>query len=262
MFNPVLGTSWWGYVIGAIIVSVLILGATTLLPHPFRKPLIAFITFISGLYYALEWFLPADKEGANLLTPYLGPLSDMTTVLQAFALGLGIYSLVRIHLGKALKRKEDWGYSVVTLVAMLVMMIVGIVQKAHPNTYNNAIFKIVYEGAFDSLNGTMFSMVAFYIVSAAFRAFRVRSKEATLLLASACLIMLGQITLGQALTNNIPNAGFTANFRVENIATWILTRVNSPAVMGIEFGIGIGALATALRFWLSLERGSYFEEEL
>jgi hypothetical protein len=262
MFQPNLTPLWWGYVAGALVISVILLAVLSFLPPNLRKPLIAVITFLSGLYYAAEWFLPANDKGENALTPYLTPLSDMTTVLQAFALGLGVYSLVRIHAGKVTRKKEDYGYSIVTLVAMCVMVVLGILDKAHPNAYNHAVFKIVYEGAFDSLNGTMFSMVAFYIVSAAFRAFRVRSKEATLLLVSACLIMLGQITLGQALTNGIPNTGFGANFKLENIATWILTRVNSPAVMGIEFGIGIGALATSLRFWLSLERGSYFEEEL
>jgi hypothetical protein len=46
------------------------------------------------------------------------------------------------------------------------------------------------------------------------------------------------------------------------MANWILKKVNSPAIMAIDFGLGVGGLATALRLWLSLERGSYFEEEL
>ena len=108
----------------------------------------------------------------------------------------------------------------------------------------------------------MFSIIAFYIVSAAYRAFRVRSVEATLLLASAFIVMLGQVALGQALTNALPGAGLASNLRVENLSNWILTRVSSPALLAVEFGLGIGALATALRLWLSLERGSYFEKEL
>jgi hypothetical protein len=113
-----------------------------------------------------------------------------------------------------------------------------------------------------SLDATMFSIIAFYIVSAAYRAFRIRSTEATILLVSAAIIMLGQVAIGQAITNGIPNEGLTANFRVENLANWILKKVNSPAIMAIDFGLGVGGLATALRLWLSLERGSYFEEEL
>jgi hypothetical protein len=113
-----------------------------------------------------------------------------------------------------------------------------------------------------SLDATMFSIIAFYIVSAAYRAFRIRSTEATILLVSAGIIMLGQVAIGQAITNAIPNEGLTANLRVENMANWILKKVNSPAIMAIDFGLGVGGLATALRLWLSLERGSYFEEEL
>jgi hypothetical protein len=48
----------------------------------------------------------------------------------------------------------------------------------------------------------------------------------------------------------------------ENMSSWILTKVNSPAIFAIDLGLGVGSLATALRLWLSLEKGSYFEEEL
>ncbi|MGH9591813.1 MAG: hypothetical protein ACRD5L_01885 [Bryobacteraceae bacterium] len=37
---------------------------------------------------------------------------------------------------------------------------------------------------------------------------------------------------------------------------------NGSAVRAIGFGIGVGLVATALRIWLSLERGSYFDAEL
>ena len=108
----------------------------------------------------------------------------------------------------------------------------------------------------------MFTIVAFYIVSAAYRAFRIRSREATIILASAFIIMLGQVALGQALTSVFPNEGFTANFRVENATNWIFNKVNSPALLAVNFGLSIGGLATSLRLWLSLERGSYFDEEV
>jgi tRNA A58 N-methylase Trm61 len=45
------------------------------------------------------------------------------------------------------------------------------------------------------------------------------------------------------------------NLRLPQIASWIQETLNAPVQRAIEFGVGIGALAMAIRLWLSLERG-------
>lgn len=266
LFTPRHGSSLLLHILGAFAVSGLIFLVLTQVPARFRKPLIATVTFLAGLFFATEFFWPVQTSGPNtgknFLTPYLKPASDVTTVLQAFALGLGVYSLASVHLRNVTRRRQGWGLSVVLLGAIVAMAVPALLKEYHPNRYNKALYAILYDGAFTGLNSTMFSLVAFYIVSAAYRAFRIRSAEATILLGSALFIMLGQVALGQALTAGLPNEGFAANGRVENIANWVLTKVNSPAVLAIDFGLGIGMLATSLRLWLSLERGSYFDKEL
>jgi hypothetical protein len=114
----------------------------------------------------------------------------------------------------------------------------------------------------NALDGTMFSIIAFYIASAAYRAFRVRNAEASLLMGAAFIVMLGQVYAGQWLTHWLPTDGFLANLRVETMSDWLLTRVNAPAIRAVGFGLGVGLVATALRIWLSLERGSYFDKEM
>jgi hypothetical protein len=114
-----------------------------------------------------------------------------------------------------------------------------------------------------NLNATMFSLLAFYIVSAAYRAFRIRSGEALVLMIAAVIVMLTPLPLGSQLTNWLPaDNSFWSNFRIERIGNWLLTTVNSAALRAIDFGLGIGGLAMALRIWLSLERGSYFGQEV
>jgi hypothetical protein len=136
------------------------------------------------------------------------------------------------------------------------MAIVWIMAKQPtPNPIAKAWSTILFEGALQSLDATMFSIIAFYITSAAYRAFRIRSLEATLLLVTAIIVMLGQITVGQMLTAWLPK-----EFHVEVIRNWILTKVNAPATRAIAVGLGIGSLAVGLRIWLGLERGSYFDQ--
>ena len=246
MFQVQHGAALYTHLAGAAVVSVILFFALTLVPTKLRRPLIMAVTFAAGLFYALEFFWPVsgpESDQKNFLTAYIKPFSDITTVLQSFALGLGVYSLVLI-------------------VSMIVMVIAHIGKEYIKSPWVHQLNEFAYSGLMKSLDATMFSIIAFYIVSAAYRAFRIRSTEATILLVSAGIIMLGQVAIGQAITNAIPNEGLTANLRVENMANWILKKVNSPAIMAIDFGLGVGGLATALRLWLSLERGSYFEEEL
>lgn len=263
MFVAKSGAALYGFIAMAAVLSVAIYAILMALPAKARKPLIAVVTFLAGAIYALEWFWPVGSDGkTNFLTPHLKSFADIVTVLQGFALGIGVWSILTVHLKRVAQRRQNWGFSVVLLSGILAMAIPYFLKGAHPNRYNQAVYSMAFDGAYNALNATMYSVVAFYIVSASYRAFRIRSVEATVLLGSAALIMLGQVTLGQALTMWIPNTGFVANFRVENAANWILEKINSPALQAVELGVGVGTLAMALRLWLSLERGSYFEEEV
>jgi len=124
------------------------------------------------------------------------------------------------------------------------------------------INRVLFLGMLNSLDATMFSLLAFYIAAAAYRAFRVRSIEAILLMGAAFVVMLGQVPFGMALTARLPTEGLLASFRIEVISNWILQTINTPAYRAMNFGLALGGLAMALRIWLSLERGSYFEREL
>ncbi|MCC6444386.1 MAG: PD40 domain-containing protein [Armatimonadetes bacterium] len=124
------------------------------------------------------------------------------------------------------------------------------------------INRILFFGLLSSLDATMFSLLAFYIAAAAYRAFRVRSVEASLMMAAAFIVLIGQVPLGMALTGGLPTEGWLASFRIEVMSNWVLQIINAPAYRAMGFGLALGGLAMALRIWLSLERGSYFDREL
>jgi hypothetical protein len=75
--------------------------------------------------------------------------------------------------------------------------------------------------------------------------------------------MLAPLPLGQLITSRLPeDHWFWGSLRVERVGNWLLTTINSAALRAIDFGLGIGGLAIALRIWLSLERGTYFGQEV
>ena len=260
------------YVTGIVLglaLGVAFIGLLQLVPPTRRRFTIGIFTFLGGAFYAVEYFLPPAH---NPLTPYLPVFGTLVPVLQAMAVGLGIINLLGYHLRQLARVREGWGYSIVLLAAFAAMLVWGILDTYSPHAVvvpqfggmsapitNNDLFVFLFYGGYATLDASIFALIGFFIVSASYRAFRIRSVEASLLMAAAVIVMLGQVTLGTAMTNWLPTTGTLSNLRVENLALYILTNINAPAMRGIYFGIGVGFLATSLRLWLNLERGVYFD---
>lgn len=112
------------------------------------------------------------------------------------------------------------------------------------------VYQWIYRYVFDPCNSTMFALLAFFIASAAFRAFRARNVEAALLLGAAILIMLGRIPIGRAISDVLPA-----------VADWVVDVPNNAGRRAIMMGAALGAIATGLRIILGLERSHLGEGE-
>jgi hypothetical protein len=249
-----------------ILVGLGILALLQILPNQARKPIIALVTFLGGLYYTAEFFIPVPTgHDGNFLSPYMDTMSNIASVLGCFSVGLGIISLIGLHFKNTIKLKASWGFSATLIVCFVVMTIFTLLDQYSPKgmlipkVANKSVYQFLFSGGLTSLDAAMFALIGFFIISASYRAFRIRSLEASYLMASAVIVMLGQVTLGSALTHNIPHA--YDFFKLENLSEYILAHINSPAQRAVTFGLALGALATSLRLWLSLERGLYFDQE-
>ncbi|MBZ0232677.1 MAG: hypothetical protein K8M05_10140 [Deltaproteobacteria bacterium] len=105
------------------------------------------------------------------------------------------------------------------------------------------VFVWIYDHVFDPCNSTMFALLAFFVASAAFRAFRARNAEAALLLLAAILVMLGRAPLGRSISDVFPD-----------FAQWLIDIPNNAGRRAIMMGAAIGAIATGLRVIVGIER--------
>ncbi len=256
LFAPRHGWALAGFILLSIGIGALILGLLCSTPKRYRKSLVIFITFISGLFLSIEFFIPHE----NVLTKAMPTVANIEMVVGSFALMLGVWNLFEIHGKTIAKRSSGWYNSVAFFIAFFGILISGFLRMSSPVAA--AFFKILLNGFLLSLQATTFSLVAFYIVSAAYRAFRIRSAEAVLMMAAAGIIMLALVPAGAWITSWLPETGFFSIFRLDKIGYWLLVSPNMAAQRAIAFGLAVGSLATGLRIWLSLERGSYFDRQL
>ncbi len=205
-----------------------------------KRTLPLVLTFIVGLIMVGEFFIPhhAYREMTK-------ELLEWGVIIAAGAFLLGVFNLIQVNWPVIRERRADWGYKVAMLIALAGMLIAGF-MGAEDRLDNGQSFKWLFDYMFVPLNATMFALLAFFIASAAFRAFRARNTEATVMLVAAALVMLAAVPIGAS----IPGVG---EYLVA-IKNWIMSVPNNAARRAIFIGAALGAIATGLRVILGLER--------
>ncbi len=193
------------------------------------------ICLVMGIFMMVQFFIPhpVSTSAYDIILKWI-------RIITIFALVLGVGSVSIHHTTKIRRKSQNWYYSIITLVALVVTAIIGLVGGVGRGSGLQVIFQNIYV----PVNSTMFSILAFYMASAAYRAFRARTKEATILLIAAFIVMLGMVPIGAAISKRLPE-----------LAEWILTVPNTAAKRGIIFGIALGGIATSLKIILGIERG-------
>ena len=192
---------------------------------------------------AIQYFVPHHVSA----TIYQYAL-NWTIIIGIFTLAVGIGSLINLHYDRIAKRKQTWRYSAVTLAALAFMTVVGLFS---PNAMADprGLFMRTYFYVLSPVQATMFALLAFFIASAAYRAFRAKTVLATLLLLSAVIVMLGRVWVGDTLTGWLPSG-----LQLSDIAKYILDFPNTAAKRAIYIGVGLGIAGTSLKIILGIER--------
>jgi hypothetical protein len=170
-------------------------------------------------------------------------------VVATMAFLLGPFNLVRSHVAAIWRIRKGWLESCIFLVSLAATVLAkGFEGTAFAKVTKLDILNdaLVYGVATAFFSSSM-ALLAFYLVSAAHRAFRMSSLEAGLMMAAAAVILLGQVPLGDWLTGGLPDW-----LQLRSWAQWILSYPNTGVQRAVAIGACGGAFAASMRLWLGI----------
>lgn len=216
-----------------------------------RRQIPLFITFFTGILLIVQYyFLPLNFIGNRL--------AGWFQAITAFAYVLAAISLFAVNGKKIRDKAPGWLYNVVLLGSLVVTLYLGLfchyLGQGYPGYRpidEHTAFDWMFQYIYNPLSATMFSLTAFFIASASYRAFKARSIESTLLLGTAFLVMLFRVPLGEAMWESVMPARWNITLFIEDI---IMGGFNNAGQRAIQIASAIGLISVSLKIILGVER--------
>jgi hypothetical protein len=192
------------------------------------------LAYIAGVITILGFFTRGTL--ANLG----GMLAQWVTVLVGFALLVGLGNLMKVHIGRVFRVERDWFYSLILVGSALVVLALGLLGAGPGDATVAWVFQWIYQ----PLGAALFSLLAFFLTAALFRALRMRTVEALVLLLAALVVVIGQAPFSAAPPLDVAVAA----------KDWLLEYPALAGMRAIVLGVAFGAVATSLRVLLGFDR--------
>lgn len=201
------------------------------------------VAIVVGLFVLVDIFISQWPGTAGGLKQVIGAIAllliSWLAIVVAFALFLGFFNVVNVHIGNIKTNKQPAAiYSVVLLISLAATLIVGFVTG--PNSVGS---RFIFDYVLQPLEATFFALLAIFIATAAYRAFRIKDLESFFFVLFAIIVLLGQVPLGIYLWSEFPV-----------IKDWVLNVPTLAGVRGILLGVALGTIATGLRVLLAADR--------
>ena len=213
-----------------------------------RVPLI--ICFVVGLLAFTQEFIPHPWSAAFR--------QEMTTwfrIMGGFGMFIGAYSLLHMHVTRIRRKMGGWGYSAFVFLGASAMIVAGVYEeiatavRPYPQPDAFSLFDWLYTNVQVPCGATIFSILAFFMASAAFRTFRARNVGAAMLLVAAIVVMFGRVPVSEWMGGLIGKP-----LLVPKLTDVLMEYPNMAAKRGILLGISLGMISQSLRILFGIER--------
>ena len=205
------------------------------------------LCFLFGIVIILTQFSPHSASQG-----LYEEVMSWARIITPFALVFSTITLIQTHTTRIRRKTEHWQYSFLIFLGIAMMVVVGI-----PFGPQNPVFEWLFNNVQLPMDATMFSLLAFFIASAAYRAFRARNTEASLLLITAVIVMLGNVPVGDLMWNTLISLTPWSEALADGssgMKQWILDNPNLSARRGIILGVSLGVISQSIRIILGIER--------
>lgn len=219
----------------------------------FRDPkrLIAtLITGVAGLIVLIDFtarITPVDVMARTIV--------EWAALLAAIALLVGLLSVAAGHVGRVVRRSPDWGYSLLLLASMLLVIIGGTVLGPAPTPDGGMGFvlfpqslveqpvRLMFEALYQPLAASFLALLTFFSLSAALRAVRRRTSEAAVIvLVAALALVVAALPQSQA----VPMLGESVRWAADYVAL--------AGARGLLIGAALGAVIAGVRVLLGFDQ--------
>jgi hypothetical protein len=178
-------------------------------------------------------------------------LVSWAATLAALALLVGLLSVAGGHVARVLRRRPDWGYSVVMLLAMITMIVAGTLfplQKPDgtytlPSSLVEQPIRDLFRAFYQPLAASFLALLAFFSLSAALRALRRRTADALV------IVLVGVVVLAFAALpqlGDLPLLGESLR--------WVSDYLILAGARGLLIGTALGALVAGVRVLLGFDQ--------
>jgi hypothetical protein len=174
-------------------------------------------------------------------------------------IGVCTSTLDRLTVDATSKIDEEANKNVSLCLAQIGVAYGELLSGLYSQTTVKGLYKVLFDGVFTALGSAMFSLLGFYIASAAYRAFRVQSFESLLMMLAALVVMLGQIPFGLKLQQFLAEANIV-HLDLPELRNWLLLVPSAAAFRAIKIGAAVAGLVIAFRMWLSIESESFSDD--
>ena len=170
---------------------------------------------------------------------------QLVTVVAAIAILIGLLNLIAVHLGRFVRSEYGWPYSLIALIAALIVGILRILDRAEVwsgDLEGEQISVRVFEAVQVSLESALAAMLLFFLVYAAYRLMR---RQVTIwnfvFSLTVVIVLLGSISFKDIDVFN-------------DTRDWLERVPANAGARGILIGVGLGTVVAGIRVLVGQDR--------